>query len=160
VNAPSTIQSVVYYFDSSALVKRYADETGTEWIRMLCGEEGNTQAIANIGLVEIAAALAGKQRGGFLTLEEYDQLLAELVQDTQDGLLLIAVNEAIIDRAIALIRQHKLRGYDAVHLACALALQQILVTSEETTLTFIAADSDLLIAAAAEGLAIDNPNDH
>jgi predicted nucleic acid-binding protein len=153
-------QSAAYYLDSSALVKRYVIETGTIWIRALCAGEEQVQAVANIGLVEIAAALSGKQRGGFLTSQDCDQLLAELVQDTQEGYLLISVDEVIIHRAIALTRQHKLRGYDAVHLACALALQQILAASEGPTLIFVAADGDLLKAAAAEGLATDNPDDH
>jgi predicted nucleic acid-binding protein len=160
VNEQSAASSVVYYFDSSALVKRYAIEIGTDWIKALCAEERNAQAIASIGLVEIVAALAGKQRGGFLTLDECDQLLAELVQDVQVGYLLIAVDRVVIDQAIALTRRHKLRGYDAVHLACALTLQQILAAGEGSPLTFIAADDDLLAAAAAEGFSTDNPNDH
>lgn len=49
--------------------------------------------------------------------------------------------------------------YDAVHLACALALNEPLVDSGQPPLIFVAADEDLL-AAAAEGLATDNPNDH
>lgn len=130
MNKQPAIPSTVYYFDSSALVERYVVETGTDWVRTLCAEGDNVHAIAHIGLVEIAAALAGKQRGGFLTLNEYDQLLAELLQDTQIDYLLIAVDEAVIDQAVALTRQYKLRGYDAVHLACALALQQVLAAGE------------------------------
>jgi len=160
VNEQPTVPPAVYYFDSSALVKRYAVETGTNWIMALCAEADNVQAIAHIGLVEIAAALAGKQRGRFLTLDKYDQLLAELVQDTQVDYFLITIDAAVIDQAIALTRRYKLRGYDAVHLACALALQQVLATAGGPDLTFIAADNDLLTAAAAEGFAVDNPNDH
>lgn len=161
VNEQPAAPSVVYYFDSSALVKRYTVETGTDWIRTLCAEEeDNVQAIAHIGLVEIAAALAGKRRGGFITLDEYDQLLAELIQDAQVGYFLIAIDEAVIDQAIALTRRHKLRGYDAIHLACALTLQQILTANGGPALTFVAADNDLLTAAAAEGLVADNPNDY
>jgi predicted nucleic acid-binding protein len=151
--------SAVYYFDSSALVKRYALETGTDWIKRLCEKEGNVQAIAHIGLVELAAALASKQRGGFLSLDEYDQLLAELVQDTQADYLLIAIDKVVIDYAIALTRRHKLRGYDAIHLTYALALQQILAAEGWPALTFVAADNDLLTAASAEGLSTDNLND-
>lgn len=153
-------QPAAYYFDSSALVKRYAAEAGTDWITALCTSENSVQAIASIGLVEIAAALSSKQRSGFLTSEDCDRLLAELVQDAQDSYLLISIDEVIIHRAITLTRRHKLRGYDAVHLACALALQQILLSGEELPLTIVTADHDLLKAAAAEGLATENPDDH
>lgn len=153
-------QPAAYYFDSSALIKRYALETGTDWITTLCANENDIRAIANIGLVEIAAALSSKQRGGFLTSEECDRLLVELAHDTQDDYLLIAVDDAIVHRAITLTRRHKLRGYDAVHLACALALQQILASSEGPPLILVVADHDLLKAAAAEGLVTENPDDH
>ncbi len=57
------------YFDSSALVKRFLTETGTSWIQTWCDAPGRTIAIAEIGLVEIAAAFAGKLRGRFIALE-------------------------------------------------------------------------------------------
>ena len=158
VNKQHAAPSAVYYFDSSALVKRYALEPGTAWVRGLCEQGDNVQAIAHIGLVELSAALSGKQRGGFLTLDECEQLLTELVQDTQSDYLLIAIDENVIDSAFSLTRRHKLRGYDAVHLACALALQRILTAEGWPELIFVAADNDLLAAASAEGLVTDNPN--
>ena len=54
-------------------------------------------------------------------------------------------------RAIQLTRRRKLRGY-AVHLACALALNDPLMESGLPPLTFVSADDDLLAAAVAEGL--------
>lgn len=76
--------------------------------------------MAHIGLVEIAAALAGKQRGGHLTPTQYEQLVAELMHDAQSEYVLVRVTESIVDEAVDLTRQHRLRGYDAVHLTCAL----------------------------------------
>ena len=70
----------------------------------------------------------------------------------------VAAGPVIIDSAIQFTRRQKLRGYDAIHLACALALNQPLAENDLPALTFVAADGDLLAAAAAEGLATDNPN--
>jgi hypothetical protein len=53
-----------------------------------------------------------------------------------------------------------LRGYDAIHLACALSLNATLTAGNATALIFVAADANLLAAAQAEGLATENPNDH
>ena len=61
----------INYFDSSALVKRYFKESGTSWVQTLCNDAGQTVAISEIGLVEIAAAFGGKLRGGFITQTEY-----------------------------------------------------------------------------------------
>jgi hypothetical protein len=48
-----------------------------------------------------------------------------------------------------------LRGYDAVQLAAALE-----VHSHAPSLTLLSADAGLNAAGAAEGLAVDDPNNH
>jgi predicted nucleic acid-binding protein len=149
-----------FYLDASALVKRYMAETGTAWVESVCADDSHVIAIAQIGLVEVAAAFASKRRGNFITPDEYDNALADLIRDAQARYLLVAVDQTLVDSAIQLTRRQRLRGYDAVHLACALALNKPLVDSGQPPLIFVAADKDLLAAAAAEGLATDNPNDH
>ena len=70
-----------YYADSSAIVKRYVAETGTSWIQDLCDPAtGHVIALAQIGLVEIAAALAMKTRQGLLPV-------AALILRHQNGAL-------------------------------------------------------------------------
>lgn len=63
-------------------------------------------------------------------------------------------------RAVALTRQHRLRGYDAVHLAGALFLRDALLGQNLSTPIVLTADRDLLAAAQAEGLLTDDPNEH
>jgi hypothetical protein len=59
-----------YFLDSSALVKRYAVELGTTWINGLCDpSNSNSLLIANVTLVEVAAALASKRRSGEISAE-------------------------------------------------------------------------------------------
>lgn len=66
----------------------------------------------------------------------------------------------MIDAAIELTRRQKLRGYDAIHLACALALNKPLIDHGLPIMTFVAADDNLLAAARSEGLVTENPKDH
>ncbi len=61
---------------------------------------------------------------------------------------------------MSLTTRYKLRGYDAVHLACALQFNQLIVTSGYSPITFVSADNDLLQVAQTEGLMIENPNLH
>jgi len=50
-----------YYCDSSALVKRYANETGSLWVRSLTDPQaGNDIFIAHITGIEVVAAIARK----------------------------------------------------------------------------------------------------
>lgn len=146
------------YFDSSALVKRYVVEVGADWVQRWCNDPDQIVAIAEIGLVEMAAAFAGKLRGGFMTSDEYTSVRSELERDAQEDYVLVSVQRMVIDEAIELTSRHRLRGYDAVHLACALRLNQALSTYALPSLVFISADKDLLAAAEAEGLVVDNPN--
>ena len=68
---------------------------------------------------------------------------------------IIEVSAPLVDQAAALARKHGLRGYDAVQLAAALDTQARL-----PSLTPLSADAGLNAAALAEGLAVDDPNNH
>jgi predicted nucleic acid-binding protein len=158
---PAARQPRTFYLDASALVKRYLAETGSAWVESLCADEANNAiAIAQFGLVETAAAFAAKRRGQFITDSEYESALADLLRDAGERYRLVAVGPALIDNAIQLTRRQKLRGYDAIHLASALALNTPLVGNRLPPLTFVAADDNLLAAAQLEGLTTENPNDH
>jgi uncharacterized protein len=152
--------AVTSYLDSSALVKRYLVETGTPWIQTWCADAIQTVAVGEIGLVEIAAAFAGKLRGAHITSAQYYSARADLAADARDEYVLVTINRAVVDEAIELTAKYRLRGYDAVHLACALTLNRALIAHQLHPLVFISADGDLLEAAAAEGLATDDPNRH
>jgi len=150
-----------YYADSSALVKRYVTETGSGWVQGLCDPTaGHVIALADIGLVEIAAALAVKIREGVLPSPVRDGLLRDLQRDGRDQYWLIDIEQDIIVQAIELTRRQKLRGYDAVHLACALFLQETLLNHHLPVPVLLSADQELLTAAQAEGLMTEDPNLH
>jgi predicted nucleic acid-binding protein len=146
------------YFDSSALVKRYFAGAGSGWVQKRCNDFALTIVTADISRVGIAAAFASKFRGGFITEAEYREAHAKLDTDAQRRFQLLPITSQRIDEAIALTAAHRLRGYDAVHLACVLYLNQALLDSNLPSLTLVASDSDLLQAAQAEGLNTENPN--
>lgn len=150
-----------YYVDSSALVKRYVTEIGSGWMQTICDPTaGHILALAHVGLVEIAAALAAKHRQGVLPAPILDGLLRDLQRDGHTQYWLIDVDQALVNPAIALTRRQKLRGYDAVHLAGALFLRDTLLHNSLPAPILLSADDELLAAALAEGLATDNPNAH
>lgn len=91
------------------------------------------------------AALAAARRGERLTAAGYQQALDDF-HSAQSELLLVGVDRELTRRAGELAAVHSLRGYDAVHLATALAL------GAETTL--VAWDERLRRAAYASGCAV------
>jgi uncharacterized protein len=152
-------QAVTSYLDSSALVKRYLIETGTPWVQAWCDAD-RTIVVAEVGLVEIDAAFAGKLRGAHITPAQYRNARSDLMADARQEYILVTVNRTVVDEAIELTTRHRLRGYDAVHLACALTLNRALVARGLPSLVFVTADEDLLKAAASEDLPTENPDLH
>jgi predicted nucleic acid-binding protein len=153
--------ATLYFCDSSAIVKRYATELGSDWVDAICDDtKENIIAVSQIGLVEVCAALAAKHRAKAINTEEYERTLSDFIADANQHYLLVTIDSKIVDLAIDLTRRQKLRGCDAVHLASALVLNAKLVEQELAPLIFVAADDDLLKAARLEKLLIENPNEH
>jgi len=150
-----------YYVDTSALVKRYVDETGSGWLRTILGAEPSPSVIiVHLAIVEMTSALTRRLREGVLTPAEYAQLQNAFRSDCLDEYeIAIAVGD-IIDQANRLLEAYPLRAYDAVHLATAVVANQRLADSGLTPLTFLSSDDRLNNAASAQGLAVDNPNHH
>ncbi len=149
-----------FYLDSSALVKRYAIESGTAWVRMLCEQADNVIAVALFGLAEVAAAVNGKRRNRTIDAADSDAILNDLKADAVTQYSLLDVDQFVVDEAMELTGRHRLRGYDAIHLACALRLERTLTELELPPLVLVSADGDLLKAAQGEALMTENPNEH
>lgn len=144
----------VFYLDSSALVKRYIPEPGTDWIRHIVAT--SSVAMAEFGIVEVAAALARRARMGDLGPDLYEDLLELFLQDVE-GYLVLSPDRETIRLAVDLTRRHPLRAYDALQLATALQLADAL-QAEGFSLTFVSADERLCAATEGEGLTTVNPN--
>lgn len=150
-----------YFLDSSALVKRYALETGTAWVNSLCDpQSGHTILIANVTIVEVAAALASKRRSQEITAEAYAQVMQDFIRDASTHYQVLGVDQRVITLGVDLTGRQKLCGYDAVQLAVALIVNSALIAQQLPPLTFVSADRDLLTAAKNEGLYTDDPNQY
>lgn len=150
-----------YFLDSSALVKRYARETGTAWVAGLFKPaSGNRIYSARITFVEVVAALTRRTRSGRLTSTATAKSLARFRRAFAGKVSVIEVTPPLVEAAAGLAEKHALRGYDAVQLAAALHSNARRLTAGATPLTLISADIALNAAALAEGLVVDNPNSH
>jgi uncharacterized protein len=145
-----------YFLDTSTVVKRYARETGTAWVQALAAPAaGHALFLVRITQAELVAAVTRQERGGKIAPADAATALADFQHDFAHQYFLIEVSVALVARAAALARTHALRGYDAVQLAAALE-----VHAQAPSLTLLSADAGLNAAAAAEGLLVDDPNNH
>lgn len=109
------------YLDTSALIKRYSIEPGSTDVQRLV-QQSTLLATARITRAEMSAAFARAVRMGVLSRPQALRNLSRFQQDWFD-LFRIDVSEALVAQADALAWLHTLRGYDAIHLAAALAWQ-------------------------------------
>ena len=138
------------YLATSALIKRFVAEPGSELVQKLVTREGPV-APAKIAYAEIYAALNRKKREGHLSTRDY-RLVCEEFEDDWQAYVRVDLQDEILSLCRDLTEKHPLRGFDAVHLASALILQRDLGEK----IAFTAADTRLLEVAAAEHLLFIN----
>src|SRR5215203_4983744 len=151
----------VYYFDTSALIKRYVQEKGTIWVTGItersAGHDLNTVSLTG---PEMIATFFRKARGGTMTRAQAIRIAHNFDVDWQQQYQVLVVSESIVNLAMAIAKKHALRGYDSVHLAAALELHQDRQALRLPALTFVSADVEQLKAAQAEKLVVENPDNY
>lgn len=145
-----------FYLETSALVKRYRTETGSDFIQELI--DGRTPAelfaTSHLTTLETEATLARLFKARILTQRAYEVVHGRYLQDAADFLQLQPLQSATINGAIQVSRWHGLRSGDALHLATALILR-----SNLADLVVISSDADLVIASVQEGFLSWNPTE-
>lgn len=120
----------------------------------------NRVATAEFTYVELTSAIARRGAGNLLTYVETQRAYTKLDADWRWRFHKIQVLSETIDVAAQFARRHRLRGYDAIHLAAAILLARDRALRGLSSITFISADNEQLRAAEAEGLVTDNPDLH
>lgn len=140
------------FADSSALVKRYADEDAHELVRSIA----EPLVVSSLARVEVPAALWRKQRLDEVGAEDAAVLIAAFEADLfgadteSPQFAAIALTARVLDEAALLCARHPLRAGDAVQLASAAAAR----AADPECATVAAFDLVLRRAAAAEGFAL------
>ncbi len=147
-----------YFFDSSALVKRYAQETGTAWVQTISAR--NYVFLARITHVEVIAALERRKRTGSLTAVDAAAAVSSFRGHLSTEYAMMDISRGLIGQAADLAEMHGLRAYDAVQLAAALQVQNERRAVGMPALILVSADLALNAAATAEGLIVEDPNTH
>ncbi len=148
----------IFYLDTSALVKRYRRETGTEVVDAIFSSpapEGRF-FISSLCLLELTSAVWRLARGGALSEATASQILARFRQDVRDLISVWPLDQEIVAAAVGVVEDHRLRSADAIHLASALA-----IAGAETAapVVLVASDRELLRAAERAGLPTIDPED-
>ena len=145
-----------FFLDTSTVLKRYVQETGTAWVQALAAPTvRHSLFVVRITLAETVAAITRRERGGSITPQDAATAVADFQLDFAHQYRVVEVSAGLVAQAATLARRHALRGYDAVQLAAALEIH-----ATDSSLTLLSADAELNTAATAEWLSVEDPNSH
>jgi hypothetical protein len=157
----------VLYLDSSALIKHYQNEEGSEALeRKLQTERVNSQTVCTSVLTyaEIHAIIARREREVLLSAIEANQLHDQFDVDWTFELTPVELAVGVLGFVRTIIKAHPLRGTDAVQLASALWLRDAVrlgagPSKNNQQLEFSSSDRQLCIAATKFNLQVFNPQE-
>ena len=106
------------FFDSSALAKRYIDESGSERIESIC-LEAEMIGISLLCMPEIISALCRLKRESVITQNQYNNAKQALFKDLEDAMV-CNITPSVIKHSIKILEENPIRAMDALHIGCAL----------------------------------------
>jgi predicted nucleic acid-binding protein len=149
-----------YFLDSSAIVKRYVAEPGSLWVAsLLIPTLLNRIYVAGIAGAEVVAAISRRAAAGGPARPLLLNAVGVFRADYARRFHVVDVSSALVSAAMDLAERYALRGYDSVQLAAATRIN-LECLAFGTYCTLVSADTELNAAARAEGLIVENPNDH
>jgi predicted nucleic acid-binding protein len=151
----------LYFFDSSALVKRYVHEQGTQWVQTVTALTSSPIVfVSRITWVEVQSALARLAREQKIDAAKLATTRRLFEYDWANQYQVIELEQDIATHAGQLVQQYVLRAYDSVQLASALSVFPFFARIDPQLFTFVCADDRLLMVAKTEGMQTENPNNH
>lgn len=132
------------FFDTSAFVKRYVSEDGTDAVLEWC-DRATEIGLSGIALPEIVSAFCRLKREEKITDTQYRQLKSLLLADIEDAAI-CDLTPPVLAQAVYCLEANVLRGMDAIHIGSAVALQADI---------FISADKRQRDAAMRAGLRVE-----
>lgn len=141
-----------YFFDTSALAKRYINEDGSNAVRDIVRQD-TFIFISTLTTVEMRSLLYRRLNMGSLKLARVARIDAAFQAHLRHRYAVVNFSDSMSQEAIRIVRTYQLRTLDALQLASALEAQRRL----QLPLTFVAADVKLLAAAQAETFSTFSP---
>lgn len=127
--------------DSSALIKRYILETGSDRLPRLL-DDASELGLCILVVPEVVFALNRRLREGTLSAREYRHTKECILHDVHDAVML-QITPSVTAQSMTLLEKNILRALDALHIACALEWQADL---------FVTADARQAAASKKAGL--------
>jgi predicted nucleic acid-binding protein len=131
------------FFDSSAFVKRFVAEKGSDEVETLC-LNASVISLSSICFPEIISTMNRRLREKSITRKNYRLIKNRMIEEFEDIEIINIVPE-VISKSVSLLEKNNLRTLDALHIASAIAWKCDL---------FVSADKRQIMAAKKSGLKV------
>jgi predicted nucleic acid-binding protein len=138
------------FFDTSALVKRYYEENGSEAVDAVIENDDTTVVITSLAVIETVSAVRRKYNTNEINEDVMYSLITTFFREALADFVVLPMEEIAFERSFDLVLQDDLRTLDALQLAGALSVGH-------DDLQFVCADRELVAIADKRGLATINP---
>lgn len=105
------------FFDSSALVKRYIEEPGSDLVARIM-EKASEVAVCIVCIPEVLSACNRLVREKKISADHYEWIKNEFLLDMGEFVVIDLTNE-VIGRSIQCLEKGALRSLDALHISAA-----------------------------------------
>ncbi len=140
---------MVFYLDTSALLKRYRTEKGTEVVDRLYRSKEDLLT-SEYACVEVASVAVRALRGRVLDADAYEKLMGAFTHDLVKRLLPWPVSSELVWDTFEAVTRYGLRAPDGLQIASAEAVKKYSRGDDE--FFFVASDRELLVASRAAGM--------
>ena len=134
---------MTYFFDTSALLKRYHQEPGSGKVDEIFSQQEGSFVIVSITIAELTSAFVRKFHQGIIKQATLKHVLSQFSQDILTDFWIIDLERHHVMQSRALILKHNLRTLDSLQLCALLSLKTLKPA-------FVCADQRLLKAAQKE----------
>ena len=149
----------VFYLDTSALVKRYKTEEGSDIINYLYdnlpGEHSHT--ISFLTVLEFVSAIRRLLKANIISQEDFETIISTFSLELEP-FFIRSIDDKIVADALDKVVKHALKSADAIQLSTVAELRAMMEEVGEKVV-FICDDEELMKAGGRENLEVINPRE-
>lgn len=148
------------YLDASALVKRFRQELGSDVVNdtidRVSADNPRRLFVSALTTLETLSILNRRRNEAHILLPDFIVSLRGVVREIKGFSHYLVIDDRFLISSVKYAIKHNINSADAVHLAVALSLRDVLRQSDDD-LVCMTADKRLVRAARAEALTIIDP---
>lgn len=149
----------VFYLDTSALVKRYKTEEGSDIIDYLYDNlpREHSLTISFLTVLEFVSAIRRLLKPNIISQEDFEMIISTFSQELEP-FLIRSIDDKIVADALDKVVKHALKSADAIQLSTVVELREMMEEVGENVV-FICDDEELIKAGRRENLGVINPRE-